>query len=333
MPIPTEKTRQSVVRIHYCGPEGELFGSGVFVAPTAILTARHVVDPSELSIAGGAPPVSAVTVESNAFFGRREPRSFSFPADPGSDLAIVFLQPDHAVGVEYCCAVRAQPANDFTIGDEADVFGFSSRDGDVEGDQVRILALHPRAGAYVCNRPLPQGFSGGPVTIDGGLIGLAFARNPVQGRAYCYGVGELRLLFDSLTLPVTWVEHDLSPLRQYPIGPAIGANEILMQLGHVIDAYVNLYSGRTAIRVVAEANKLREECGPKTDRRGLIELGSLPNPDIALSEFWFDAFVQAGKKSPRMLAALVNVIDRDSLEEAARVELEAFLKRIVSRPH
>jgi hypothetical protein len=329
----SDQLKKTVVRLHYAGPDGRTFGSGVIVARNAILTARHVLDPNERSLHGEPVIADAISVESTADFCRREVDRVYVPASADIDLAVACVESSKALPQDFCCSVRATPFDAFSIGDEADVFGFESEDGGLQMDKLRVLSVHPRAGAYICNKAVPRGYSGGPVFIDGGLVGVLYAREHDQGQTFFYGVGQLRGLFEHARVEVQWIDHDLSGLRAYPLGPGIGISEIYSRLAHIIDAYLELYQGEAAQRVVSAANEARSKCGPNTGAKGTIGLHDLPNPLFAPRAFWQGAFVEAGKKSPRMLAALLNAVDNDLLPVECRAEKAKFLDEIKNRPH
>jgi hypothetical protein len=106
-----------------------------------------------------------------------------------------------------------------------------------------------------------------------------------------------------------------------------------MRLARVIDAAVRLYPRLEALLILAEANAARTACGPDSGTRGLVEVQELPDPMIALRGFWIAAFVDAGLKSPRMLAALLIAVDGDGrLGSEAHIEKEAALRHLASLP-
>jgi hypothetical protein len=319
----------SLVRILVNTPRGMTFGSGTLVSPQTILTARHVVDPFESSLAGTAIDLATIGVESREYMGQRRPARVSFPPDGKVDLALIHLADAHRLDVDLCCPIRAHPERDFSVGDEAAVGGFSLQVGDAESDKVRIMQSHPATASWICNRALPQGYSGGPVVVEEGLVGVLYARNSQQQQAYFYGHGHIRSLLEDCQVSPIVRDVVISPLRQYPLGPAVPRMEVLSELHAVIAAYIELYQDVFLVAgTVARAVDMRQKCGPVAGAEGILNMGYLPNPLASVAAFWTEAFQAAGLKSPRMLAALLLVAPDDALNGPARDARIAFLEKL-----
>jgi hypothetical protein len=94
--------------------------------------------------------------------------------------------------------------------------------------------------------------------------------------------------------------------------------------------YADLIPVREARQLIDRANALRQDADPEDDTVTLIKQSRLRSPeDNAPIDFWIDAFGEAGKYGPRMLAALLLVLDDAQFDEIAtrdRRELLDFLR-------
>jgi hypothetical protein len=103
---------------------------------------------------------------------------------------------------------------------------------------------------------------------------------------------------------------------------------VYMRCEPLMTAYLRLCTPQEALAVIGRANALREAAGPPTGDRGLLDPAAFPSPYDAPTRFWQEVFVTAGKKSPRMLAALLHAVDEESLPSAAREARRSFLVKL-----
>lgn len=323
-----QERANSVVRFSHEDTSGSSFGSGVVISPSTILTARHVVDPHEASNAGLSVDSRALRVQGAAFGAATVTvDELRFPSDGNIDLAVAILHPPKMASLDACCTLPMDLTSAINIGDQVTFAGFERNDGPVEQDDLRIQSVHGNAGVFVCNRSIPRGFSGGPVFNDALLVGIAYARNLDQGRSYFYSGYELARLVKDFAIGELKVEN-AHELRKYPIGPAMPPTEVAARLSTFIAKCVTMISRQESKNAVARANQMRLECGPDSGMKGLIDIAHLCDPDRNLYQFWFDAFMIATSKSPRMLAALLISIDDEAFTAAERAEKSDILKRL-----
>jgi hypothetical protein len=323
-PHPHTSLRQCTIRLVRTGSQGSSYGSGVLVAPNTILTARHVVTDGAMS------SPEHIRVESIGALGRPTVDRFSFPARTDIDLALAFLDPPKTLMPHAQCVLRSEPRNAVNIGDEVQVAGITSAHGDIQVSTLNVLAIHDHAEAYICDRSVPEGYSGGPVFAKGALIGIMYARHFGNGQSYFYSGAQIAELLAQANVPVTWSNDTGSQLLRYPLTPGIAPFETAMRLVGLSNNCIALYGPAKAREIVATGNQARFKCGPDTGAKGLIETHSLPTPEHNLEAFWHGAFMQAGQKSPRMLAALLLALDDENLERASVKEKKAMLEYLAN---
>lgn len=319
-------SKRSIVKLR----SGASFGTGIIISENAILTARHVVDLDEVSTRGMMPDPTATRIIGAFSMGETTVDRLVFPNQPDVDLALALIHDPKGIPKAYCCAVSARPSSVINVGDEVMLHGFERSDGDVQSESLRIMEIHSDVGAYICNKAVPRGFSGGGVFSDDVLVGVGYARNHDKGRSYFYGGQELIALLKSSLAPgsVNWATGDVSPLRAYPIGPAVDPTYTTASLYHFINACVRLYGGARAIAAVGAANAARIDSGPAADYRSLVSITELPAPEFNPHGFWLNAVVEAGRKSPRMLAALLQSVDDEQLDPQATSEKAKVLRHL-----
>lgn len=309
---------------------GNSFGAGVILSAFTVLTARHVVDPEGRTLCGQTADAEFVRVFHADSLGELSGDSLVFPAANDIDLALVQIREPKRFPVARRCPVRQDASHGINVGDEVTFHGFDRDVGDVQPMKRRIVEVHGRAGAYVCDGSIPCGFSGGPVTSEGALVGISYARDHDQGQSYFYGGSALSDMLsvvpsESLNWSMSTVHH----LRRFPLGPGIPSMRSTSGLPKFIRACQRLFAGKKAIEAIALANAARIECGPDPFQRGLIDVSDLPDPHFALHGFWMGAVIEAGLKSPRMLAALLESVDTESLDSGAREEKNRMLAYLV----
>lgn len=310
---------------------GPHYGAGVILSSSVILTARHVVDPNGYSLNGLPVDPYCVRIQNGFSVGEWRADELLFPAQPEIDLALVRLFEPKRIQPEFRCPVRPDPSETVALGDEVVCYGFAQEDGDVQRMPRRIVEVHGRAGSYICGESIPQGFSGGPVLVQDALIGITYARHHDQLQSYFYGG---KALIDILSLipndSIDWETGKVHWLRRFPLGPGIDPVLTSAGLARFIRNCMRLYGGGKAIEAVALANADRMECGPNSGNKGLIDIAELPDPSFSPFNFWLTAILQAGLKSPRMLAAMLGSVDSELLDKSARDEKERMLIYLVA---
>jgi hypothetical protein len=320
---------RTAVRLIATANSNSFFGSGVVLTAATILTARHVVDPDGVSLVGRHPDPRSVRIQGVAFGAATLTVDvLRFPSDPAIDLALAILQPPKAADATCCCVLPAESGPVVNVGDEVAFYGSSRIDGPIERDDLRVQSVHGNAGSFVCNKAAPRGFSGGPVFSGGLLAGITYARQDDQGQSYFYAGEALSQAVTLAVGEVTRVSGAVHILRRYPLGPAMPGGEMAARLSRFIAKCVKLHNPMASIVLVTRAIQMRMECGPDSGDKGLIQLEFLPDPSMNRYGFWFDAFVMATSKSPRMLAALLLAIDDEPFTSEERAEKADVLDRL-----
>jgi hypothetical protein len=298
------KAAASVVRVRV----GKRFGSGLQLAPGYVLTADHVI--------GAEPQGESAYVESSAWsMPQRVHTVHRYPAG-ARDIAVIEIPKDIIAAPG--APIASSQGGLVSVGDEVVVTGFSTADRDMETDRAAVASFDKTADCYVLNKSLPEGFSGSPIFVDGIVVGVVFARNFSAGRAYFYRV-DAWLDFvraccgDALSI----IEGKFPSLRRYPRGPMVPRHDVFGMCGELITYYKRAYRGYNAEALVAKANSARRNADPEVRLNGLLDLDDLPDPNSPPT-FWPSAFAYAGLKSPRLLAALIEASDEESLSTQER---------------
>jgi hypothetical protein len=156
-----------------------------------------------------------------------------------------------------------------------------------------------------------------------GQAGNNVARTSAPG----YGTAKsnrLQKARPTLFTPCNYRQH---VLHQYPRCPMVPSYKVSSRLTQM---YADLIPVREARQLIDRANALRQDADPEDDTVTLIKQSRLRSPENnAPIDFWIDAFGEAGKYGPRMLAALLLVLDDAQFDEIAtrdRRELLDFLR-------
>jgi hypothetical protein len=222
--------RDSVVRLVNRVGDRPSWGSGIFVSPSLVLTAAHVVAAPHAD--GRTPaPREQIEIESAGFSGRQRPDFIEFAKASDIDLALLSLRAPKGVSPDFVARVNAEPLRSINIGDEVTACGFASIDGARQTDRLRVLRIHGNAGALICNKAVPEGYSGGPIFADGLLVGIMYARNLSQGQSYFHGGQALMEVLNAYARELSLVRDAPSPLRAYPLTPGYRRKRDLDALG------------------------------------------------------------------------------------------------------
>jgi hypothetical protein len=113
-------------------------------------------------------------------------------------------------------------------------------------------------------------------------------------------------------------------LHQYPRAPLVPSHKVPSSLKQ---AYATLVRTREARQVIDDANAFRQEADPGDASVTLIKQFRLRSPeDNPPLDFWMDAFAEAGKHGPRMLAALVLVVEDGEFPESVKKDRRTLLE-------
>ena len=106
-----------------------------------------------------------------------------------------------------------------------------------------------------------------------------------------------------------------SVLHQFPKGPMVRGEWVSMDL---VNAYAKIYGGgQKAIAIVGEANRMRLDADPQGNPDNMLVELSMVIANTPFN-FWQSVFDNACRKSPRMVGALLFVMDDELLPRQAR---------------
>jgi hypothetical protein len=302
------------------------FGSGVILSDDTFITAMHV-----LCRADDTPePLSSLGIQVKGKIGQMTPDKILPPATDQIDLACGKLFGPKRFPREQSCAIAYDLNFAVNVGDHVTALGFSGILEDVQTLDLKIVGVHGNAGSFIVDRAVPEGYSGGPVFSSGQLVGIMYARNHHQGQAYFYSGACLRSQLSLVGDSLTWGKDPTSPLRRYPLGPLVRSDDVFRMLHALIALSASVYSGNAAYGAIGRANAERKHCGPDTGAKAYLDTSLFPSPMYDPYGFWMTAFTEAGKKSPRMLAALLFIFDDELLSPKARQEKLAALNELTN---
>lgn len=143
---------------------GEFLGSGVFISPRLVLTAKHVVDQEKFSegfylgLIDGYPSIPATTIHLN----------------PNLDIALIDLTKEFA---SQACVRPNWDSIDLT-GKKVDFYGINrfSKARDEHRDH-NVGNWYSDSNGYLCDHRVLEGFSGGAAVVDGLFVGIVIERH------------------------------------------------------------------------------------------------------------------------------------------------------------
>ena len=176
-----------------------------------------------------------------------------------------------------------------------------------------------------------SGFSGGPVEVDGTIVGLiAEARNSLaEATAYMVPVS----LFPQrlLTLPSGQElqrETGIELVSQVMPGPMV--KEKYLVTDELTQAYARRAKEQSdAVGILNKANRLRVEAARRSeeqDKFALLEFIFLPNIDAGPNAFWSECFMRACVQGPRMLVSLLAAAPDGQFDAQAKQDKNLLLK-------
>jgi hypothetical protein len=313
--------------------DASVVGTGFFAAPGLIITCAHVVEALGDSI----------TVRWNNDVVKASIEKLGNPRSMGEVQLGGSADPDLALlRVEYRQdAVPPSVLFDETtprLSDPLYSFGHPEGPYSENGESLQLTYEGPAydsAGRCILKLRegnVRRGMSGAPVLSrrSGRVSGVLFASRDIDtdlgGRAFPTSL--IFSTFPSVRAPNDlfhksnnnwanlWFEEEAAVLlSDFPRGPAVDPDKVGMAL---IRATARLYpTPIKAQAIVREANRVRLQADPKG---GMIDEVSLPPPTAASSDYWFIAFSEACLQGPKMLAALLLVMDDWQFSEALQRE-------------
>jgi len=113
-------------------------------------------------------------------------------------------------------------------------------------------------------------------------------------------------------------------LQRYPRTPLVPSHKVPLSIKQAFASLIRVTESR---QLVDDANAFRQEADPGDAKVTLIQQYRLRSPENNPPiDFWMDAFTEAGKHGPRMLAALVHVFEDDQFPEPAKKDRKALLE-------
>lgn len=165
-----------------------------------------------------------------------------------------------------------------------------------------------------------------PDQRDGDLADVPLFPNPGVTRAPPQELRPVPVPVPALPPQSEKPRHEL---HAYPRFPMVPSHKISISIKQ---AYADLIPVREARGLIDQANSFRLEADPGDATVTLIKQSRLRSPeDNPPIDFWIDAFNEAGKHGPRMLAALLLSIDDAQFDEQAKQSRRELLK-FLSQP-
>lgn len=123
--------------------------------------------------------------------------------------------------------------------------------------------------------------------------------------------------------PTLLVTH---PLHAYPVGPLVPLRLINSS---IITAYASAITVEQAPMILAKAVSYRIAADPHDPKVTYVAPYDVPAPTyIAPRTYWQNVFVEAGRHGPRMLAALLLVVDDLQFNAQAKQDRSALLNML-----
>ena len=175
-----------------------------------------------------------------------------------------------------------------------------------------------------------SGFSGGPVEVDGTIVGLvAEARNSLaEATAYMVPVSlfpQRLLIFPSGQ--ESHRETEIEFVSQVMPGPMV--KEKYLVTDELTQAYAcNAKKQSDAVGILNKANRLRVESARRSkgqDKFALLDFIFLPNIDAGPNAFWSECFMHACLLGPRMLVSLLAAAPDGQFDAQAKQDKNVLL--------
>lgn len=117
-------------------------------------------------------------------------------------------------------------------------------------------------------------------------------------------------------------------LNRYPRGPIVEGHLINEE---IVKAYARLIKSKQAMVYIGKANRLRKEADPDDNTVTILEPYTLLSPTESRPyDFWLDAFDEARRHGPRMLAALLHVLSEEQFNLEAKIARQELLNILLN---
>jgi hypothetical protein len=322
----------------------QIRGTGFFAAPGYVVTCAHVVD----GIQGRVEIRQGKTTSLASVAAIGNPRSLLEPRpgdSPHPDLAVLRLDNDTFAAEGHNPSVLL---DDEPLRLDEPLYSFGHSEGEYAENGEGVLLHYEGPANDLLGRKMLKlregnvrpGMSGAPLLNrrTGKVCGVVFSSRDIQnalgGRAIPSALlfpmsPELKIAHDSFHRANTmwsdlWNKREGAVrLMDFPRGPIVEQDRVGQAL---IRAIGNTYPTPTlAPTMVREANRLRRQAD---DDAGLIDFADIPPPTAAPFDYWFGVFLSACLQGPRMLAAILLVMDEWKFPESVQIDRRRLLDHL-----
>jgi hypothetical protein len=174
---------RAVARVWHGKPSegGEYLGTAFLISPECLLTACHVIENSR---------PSDIYLQGQAWGGIRNLQNAVCHENPNIDMAILYLpkREDKPIFLPLAPEKKA----DLKAGSTVTLVGFGTADSDMEKISVTISSYDGDCDLDVTHTSVSHGMSGGPVIVNGQVVGLIRARHHDSNKSYLVRLNSFR---------------------------------------------------------------------------------------------------------------------------------------------